>query len=65
MLKRKWLLLKPWTEESAIGALTAGGDATPQTKQEATDLIASNDKRLKALPASVVKSQRSQINKIT
>ena len=51
-------------EESAIGALTAGGDATPQTRQEATELIASNDKRLKALPASVVKSQRSQINKI-
>jgi hypothetical protein len=51
-------------EESAIGALTAGGDATPQTRQEATALIASNDKRLKALPASTVKSQRSQINKI-
>jgi hypothetical protein len=51
-------------EESAIGALTAGGDATPQTRQEATELIASNDKRLKALPASIVKSQRSQINKI-
>ena len=51
-------------EESAIGALTAGGDATPQTRQEATELIASNDKRLKALPASVVKSQRSQINKM-
>jgi hypothetical protein len=51
-------------EESAIGALTAGGDATPQTRQEATELIASNDKRLKALPASTVKAQRSQINKI-
>ena len=51
-------------EESAIGALTAGGDASPQTRQEATELIASNDKRLKALPASTVKAQRSQINKI-
>ena len=51
-------------EGSAIGALTAGGDATPQTRQEATELIASNDKRLKALPASTVKAQRSQINKI-
>jgi hypothetical protein len=51
-------------EESAIGALTAGGDATPQTRQEATELIASNDKRLKALPANTVKAQRSQINKI-
>jgi hypothetical protein len=52
------------TEESAIGELTAGGDATPQTRQEATELIAANDKRLKALPASKVKAQRSQINKI-
>jgi hypothetical protein len=51
-------------EESAIGALTAGGDANPQTRQEATEMIASNDKRLKALPANTVKSQRSQINKI-
>jgi hypothetical protein len=51
-------------DESAIGALTAGGDATPQTRQEATELIASNDKRLKALPANMVKAQRSQINKI-
>jgi hypothetical protein len=51
-------------EESAIGALTAGGDATPQTRQEATELIASNDRRLKALPANTVKVQRSQINKI-
>jgi hypothetical protein len=51
-------------EDSAIGELTAGGDATPQTRQDAADLIASNDKRLKALPASTVKAQRSQINKI-
>jgi hypothetical protein len=51
-------------DESAIGALTAGGDASPQTRQEATELIASNDKRLKALPASTVKAQHSQINKI-
>ena len=51
-------------DESAIGALTAGGETTPQTRQEATELIASNDKRLKALPANTVKAQRSQINKI-
>jgi hypothetical protein len=51
-------------DDSAIGALTAGGETTPQTRQEATELIASNDKRLKALPATTVKAQRSQINKI-
>jgi len=52
------------TEESAIGELTAGGDASPQRRQEAADLIASNDRRLKALPAKTVSAQRSQISKI-
>jgi hypothetical protein len=49
---------------SAIGALTAGGDASPQVMQEVTDLIASNDKRLKALPAKTVKAQQAQLSKI-
>jgi hypothetical protein len=46
-----------------IGELT-GGDVNPQTRQEAADLIASNDKRLKALPASILKNQRTQVSKI-
>ncbi len=41
----------PPPEETAIGALTAGGEASPQTQQEAADLIASIEKRLNALPA--------------
>ena len=41
----------PSPEETAIGALTAGGEANPQTKQEAADLITSSEKRLNALPA--------------
>src|ERR1700679_1657951 len=32
-------------EDAAIGALTAGGEASPQTKQEAADLIASIENR--------------------
>jgi hypothetical protein len=50
-------------ESLAIGELT-GGDVNPQTRQEAADLIASNDKRLKALSAGVLRVQRSQVSKI-
>ena len=52
------------SDESAIGELTAGGDANPQRRQEAADLIASNEKRVRALPARVVSAQRSQVGKI-
>jgi hypothetical protein len=50
-------------ESVSIGELT-GGDVNPQTRQEAADLIASNDKRLKALSASILKNQRTQVSKI-
>ena len=50
-------------ESLSIGELT-GGDVNPQTKQEAADLITSNDKRLKALSASTLKTQRTQVSKI-
>jgi hypothetical protein len=51
-------------ESSGIGELTVSGDEGSQGLQEATELIASNDKRLKALPAATVSRQRSQISKI-
>jgi hypothetical protein len=51
-------------ESSGIGELTVSGDAGAQGLQEATDLIASNDRRLKALPAAIVSKQRAQISKI-
>jgi ribosomal protein S20 len=51
-------------EETAIGALTAGGEASPQTKQEAADLIASIEKRLNALPAQKTDDQRAQVSKV-
>jgi hypothetical protein len=50
--------------EASIGALTAGGDSSPQLRQEAIDLIASNERRLKALPAEIVNLQKPQISKI-
>jgi hypothetical protein len=51
-------------EASAIGALTAGGDASPQRRQEAADLIAANDKRLKGLSTKTVADKRTEISKI-
>jgi ribosomal protein S20 len=50
--------------DAAVGALTAGGETNPQTKQEAEDLIASIDKRLNALPAQKVEEQKAQVSKV-
>jgi ribosomal protein S20 len=49
---------------AAIGELTAGGDAGPQTRQMAADLIKENDKRLEDLPSTVQHTMRSQLSKI-
>ena len=54
----------PSPEETAIGALTAGGEANPQTKQEAADLIASSEKRLNALSAQKAEEEKAQVSKV-
>ncbi len=54
----------PSPEETAIGALTAGGEANPQTKQEAADLIASIEKRLNALSPQKAEDEKVQVNKV-
>jgi ribosomal protein S20 len=54
----------PPPETTAIGALTAGGEANPQTKQEATDLIASIEKRLNALSAQKAEEEKAQVSKV-
>jgi ribosomal protein S20 len=54
----------PPPEETAIGALTAGGEANPQTKQEAADLIASSEKRLNALSAQKAEEEKAQVSKV-
>lgn len=56
--------VEPLPEATAIGALTAGGEANPRTQQEAADLIASIEKRLNALPAQKVEEQKPQISKV-
>ena len=54
----------PPPEETAIGALTAGGEANPQTKQEATDLITSSEKRLNALSPQKAEDEKAQVSKV-
>jgi ribosomal protein S20 len=54
----------PSPEETAIGALTAGGEANPQTKQDAADLIASSEKRLNALTAQKAEDEKAQVSKV-
>jgi len=54
----------PTPEETAIGALTAGGETNPQTKQEAADLITSSEKRLNALPAQKDEDEKAQVSKV-
>jgi hypothetical protein len=54
----------PTPEETAIGALTAAGDASPQTKQDATDLIASSEKRLNALSPQKAEEEKAQVSKV-
>jgi ribosomal protein S20 len=54
----------PPPEETAIGSLTAGGEANPQTKQDAADLISSSEKRLNALSAQKTEEDKAQVNKV-
>lgn len=54
----------PTPEETAIGALTAGGETNPQTKQDATDLIASSEKRLSGLSAQKAEEEKAQVSKV-
>jgi len=48
----------------SIGTLSAGGDSTPQSQQQAQDLIASILKRIAALPAKTADATKVQIKQI-
>jgi hypothetical protein len=56
--------VSPPSDVSAIGALTAGGETNPQTKQDAADLIASIERRLNALSTPTADEQKAQISKV-
>lgn len=56
--------VEPTVEANPIGALTAGGEASPRAQQEVTDMLAAIDKRLASLSAAKVKDQAAQISKV-
>jgi hypothetical protein len=49
------------TPELNIGALTTGGDTSPQSQQHARDLIGSVDRRIASLPARIAGQQRGEL----
>jgi len=52
------------TVDLAIGALSLGSDSTPQSLQQAQDLISSIVKRIAALPASLLEGQKETIRQV-
>jgi hypothetical protein len=48
----------------AIGTLSTGGDAAPQSRQQAQELIASILKQIAALPANTADAQKKQVRQI-
>jgi hypothetical protein len=49
---------------AAIGSLSTGGDAAPQSQQEAQDLITSILKRIAALSAKTADAQKKEVRQI-
>ena len=54
----------PESAALAIGALSIGGDAAPQSQQTARDLIASITKRIAAVPTRTANAQKEQIRQV-
>jgi gas vesicle protein len=50
--------------ELAIGTLSTGGDVTPQSQQQAQDMISSILKRISALSTKTAETQKRQIRQI-
>ena len=48
----------------AIGTLSTGGDATPQSQQRVQDLIASIGKRISSLSSTVAAAKRRQVGQV-
>ena len=54
----------PESAELAIGVLSIGGDAEPQSQQTARDLIAAITKRIAALPSKFADARKKQVNQV-
>jgi hypothetical protein len=48
----------------AIGTLSTGGEAAPQSQQQAQDMIASITRRIAALPSQTYNAQKRQIRQV-
>jgi hypothetical protein len=51
-------------EDVPIGELSDGGDANPQTQQDAAGLIASSESRLNQLSPAIVRQQQPQLRRV-
>lgn len=49
---------------SPLGELSAGGNTTPQTQQDAFELISSSERRLSRLSSTVARQQQAQLRKV-
>jgi len=54
----------PEPAAAAIGALSSGGTAMPESQQQAKDLIAGIVRRIAALPAKTADAQKSQVRQV-
>ena len=54
----------PESAELAIGVLSIGGDAAPQSQQSARDLIAAITKRIAALPSTIADARKEQVRQV-
>jgi hypothetical protein len=54
----------PESAALAIGVLSIGGDAAPQSQQTARDLIAAITKRIAALPSKIADARKEQVRQV-
>jgi len=54
----------PESAALAIGVLSIGGDAAPQSQQTARDLIAAITKRIAALPSKIADARKNQVRQV-
>ena len=54
----------PVPAANVVGALSAGEDGSPEKHKQASDLLSSLEKRLRALSASVVDAQKEQLTRV-
>ena len=54
----------PVPAANVVGALSAGGEGSPEKHKEAQDMLATLEKRLAALPASVAEAQKIQLTRV-